>query len=176
MFKNLTSKIKSNNKLIIVIALVLIACFGLGATVFDDRLSRLFDTNNYDYQFNYVDSSDGSSQSYLIKIDTKTKALLVEVAYSGSAVDSERSIDIYGPTTLTDLEFDNILTAIDNYRKSDNSESYYERYIEGSSIARALESIARDDEPFYAGYPTYRSYGNSKLDSLLLSDKENITE
>lgn len=149
---------KRNYKIPVIISIItaLIAIIGV-LRLNPNIISRITDTNNYDYELKYDDFYD-PGRSYYIRIDTKTKALLVETKNYCSAVNCRTSTDIYGPTILTSQEYSKIFS----YIKSGGNKRY---------IVSIFESLARDQEPF-DGSPVInsknrREFANKWLDGLI---------
>jgi len=157
--KSITTKKKRLNKLPIIVVLAIIFVIAIGTIWLKPSfISKIIDTNSYDYVLKY----DGMyGDSYYIRIDTKTKALLVEERQSCNAVDCNASTNKYGPTILTNEEYTKIFSTIKASKGGDDMEY----------IASMLESMARDQEPFdghlTGNATTQREFANEWLDDII---------
>ncbi len=173
MIKNSTSKFKLYFKSALLVLLLMIVSFVLNNAELRYRLTHLIDTNNYDYQLEHKISYLGGSSTYLIQIDTKTKALSVKMSSTSSEPGVKDISEKYGPTILTNPEYDNIFLIINKKDKTN---------FDMDVFVNALESIARDDDSSikdrgynFGGYTIYRDYGNTLLNMLVRQEKNKST-
>ena len=154
--KNIEKKHNYKLPIIIGVIVVLIAIIGV-LWLNPSIISRIMNTNSYDYELRYDDTYIPGS-SYYIRVNTKTRALLVETTHHCSAVNCQTSKDTYGPTILTSQECSKIFS----YIKAGGEMRY---------IAPIFESFARNQEPFdgsQVGNATNRrEFANQWLDDVI---------
>lgn len=154
--KILAEKIR-RNKLSIIVGLVVIIAIAIGTILLIPNFLSKSNSNSYDYELRYNDNNIPGS-SYYIRINTKTRALLVEVNNFCSYVDCESSINDFGPVILTNEEYTKIFSII-----NDGGDINF--------IAPILESYARNQEPFETTesgkVTTRREFANQWLDSVI---------